>query len=151
MVEHMKAMQAMRDQMMNARTPTELQALMDEHMKTMQEGMAMMKGIKGMGGMHGKEGMPGMMPKAPITPAVMAKERGESNICLDSWLPTSFSLPTRETTIAAATCWIAAAYLVVSRATISGLPFTSTMGSTVRWTCGTRVCSRIACRKNTPT
>jgi hypothetical protein len=56
----MKDMQAMRDKMMNAKTPAERQALMNEHMKTMQEGMAMMKGMKGMGGMHGKEGMPGM-------------------------------------------------------------------------------------------
>jgi len=60
MHEHMKAMQAMRDQMMNARTPTERQALMDEHMKAMHEGMAMMKGMKGMGGMQGKAVMPGM-------------------------------------------------------------------------------------------
>ncbi len=58
--DHMKDMQAMRDKMMNAKTPAERQALMDEHMKTMHEGMAMMKGMKGMGGMHGKAGMPGM-------------------------------------------------------------------------------------------
>ncbi|MDP1645240.1 MAG: hypothetical protein Q8L71_07020 [Thiobacillus sp.] len=56
----MKDMQAMRDKMMDAKTPAERQALMNEHMKTMQEGMAMMKDMKGMGGMHGKEGMPGM-------------------------------------------------------------------------------------------
>mgnify|MGYP006190881491 CR=1 FL=1 len=59
----MKDMQAMRDKMMNAKTPAERQALMDEHMKTMHEGMATMKGMKdmkGMGGMHGKPGMPGM-------------------------------------------------------------------------------------------
>lgn len=60
MPDHMKAMQAMRDKMMNAKTPAERQALMDEHMKSMHEGMAMMKGMKGMGGMHGKGGMPGM-------------------------------------------------------------------------------------------
>ena len=63
MHDHMKAMQAMRDKMMNAKTPAERQALMDEHMKSMHEGMAMMKGMKdmkGMGGMHGKAGMPGM-------------------------------------------------------------------------------------------
>jgi hypothetical protein len=58
--DHMKDMQAMRDKMMNAKTPAERQALMDEHMKTMHEGMAMMKGMKGAGGMHGKAGMPGM-------------------------------------------------------------------------------------------
>ncbi len=60
MHDHMKAMQAMRDKMMNAKTPAERQALMDEHMKAMHEGMAMMKNMKGMGGMHGKAGMPGM-------------------------------------------------------------------------------------------
>jgi hypothetical protein len=63
MHDHMKAMQAMRDKMMNAKTPVERQALMEEHMKSMHEGMAMMKGMKdmkGMGGMHGKAGMPGM-------------------------------------------------------------------------------------------
>lgn len=56
-------MKDMRDRMMNAKTPAERQALMDEHMKTMHEGMAMMKGMKGMkgmGGMHGKAGTPGM-------------------------------------------------------------------------------------------
>ena len=68
MHDHMKDMQAMRDKMMNAKTPAERQALMNEHMKTMQEGMAMMKGMKGMGGMHGKEGMPGMsgMKEMPV-------------------------------------------------------------------------------------
>ena len=63
MHDHMKAMQAMRDKMMNAKTPSERQALMDEHMKSMHDGMATMKGMKdmkGMGGMHGKAGMPGM-------------------------------------------------------------------------------------------
>ena len=32
MHDHMKAMQAMRDKMMNTKTPAERQALMDEHM-----------------------------------------------------------------------------------------------------------------------
>jgi len=64
--QQMKAMQAMRDKMMNAKTPAERQALMEEHMKSMHEGMAMMKcmkDMKGMGGMHGKAGMPGMSGK----------------------------------------------------------------------------------------
>ena len=38
----MKSMQEMHDKMMAARTPEERQALMNEHMKTMQEGMSMM-------------------------------------------------------------------------------------------------------------
>jgi hypothetical protein len=58
--DRMKDMQAMRDKIMNAKTPAERQALMDEHMKTMHEGMTMMKSMKGMGGMHGKAGTPGM-------------------------------------------------------------------------------------------
>ncbi len=46
----MKAMGAMHDQMMAARTPEARNALMAEHMKTMQEGMAMMNGMGGMNG-----------------------------------------------------------------------------------------------------
>ena len=47
----MKAMQAMHDKMMAATTPEARNALMAEHMKTMQDGMGMMKsmGGKGMG------------------------------------------------------------------------------------------------------
>ena len=56
MANHMKAMQEMHDKMMAAKTPEERSALMSEHMKTMQDGMAMMKG---MGGMTG--------PKSPPT------------------------------------------------------------------------------------
>lgn len=37
-----KAMQLMHDKMMNAKTPEERNALMGEHMKTMQDGMLMM-------------------------------------------------------------------------------------------------------------
>ena len=59
MANHMKAMQEMHDRMMAAKTPEERNALMGEHMKTMQEGMSMMKGMGGMGGMGG--------PKSPPT------------------------------------------------------------------------------------
>ena len=59
MANHMKAMQEMHDKMMAAKTPEERNALMGEHMKTMQEGMGMMKGMGGMGGMAG--------PKSPPT------------------------------------------------------------------------------------
>lgn len=58
MANHMKAMQEMHDKMMAAKTPEERNALMGEHLKTMQEGMSMMKGMGGMGG-----GMAG--PKSP--------------------------------------------------------------------------------------
>jgi hypothetical protein len=43
----MKSMQEMHDKMMAAKTPEERQALMNEHMKTMQEGMAMMGQMRG--------------------------------------------------------------------------------------------------------
>ncbi|MDO9603279.1 MAG: hypothetical protein Q7J53_01720 [Hydrogenophaga sp.] len=63
MEDRMKNMQAMRDKIMNAKTPAERQALMDEHMKTMHEGMAMMKGMQGMQGMGGMSGMKDMPMK----------------------------------------------------------------------------------------
>lgn len=52
MDQHMKSMQAMHEKMMSAPSPEARQALMAEHMKTMQEGMTMMKqmGDKGMKG-----------------------------------------------------------------------------------------------------
>lgn len=63
----MKAMREMHDKMMNAKTPAERQALMADHMKTMQDGMDMMKGMGGMGamgaGMGDGKGMPAEMAK----------------------------------------------------------------------------------------
>ena len=65
MDEHMKAMQAMHEKMLAAKTPAERQAHMDEHMKLMQDGMGMMQqmgaGMQGMGGMQGGKGMPANM------------------------------------------------------------------------------------------
>ena len=55
----MKTMQAMHDKMMAAKTPEERSKLMAEHMKSMQDGMAMMEGMSG-GGMKGMQGMQGM-------------------------------------------------------------------------------------------
>jgi hypothetical protein len=52
----MKDMGAMHDKMMAAKTPEERNALMAEHMKTMQGGMAMMNGMSS-GGMGGKGNM----------------------------------------------------------------------------------------------
>ena len=51
----MKAMRQMHDKMMAAKSPDERNALMAEHMKTMQEGMTMMNGMSsaGMGGTGG--------------------------------------------------------------------------------------------------
>ena len=59
----MKNMKAMHDKMMAATTPEERSKLMAEHMKSMQDGMAMMEGMSGagMGGMKGMQGMGGDM------------------------------------------------------------------------------------------
>jgi len=59
----MNAMREMHEKMMSAKTPDEKKALMAQHMKTMQEGMAMMSmmGGSGMAGMQGKKPMPGTM------------------------------------------------------------------------------------------
>ena len=59
---HMKTMQAMHEKMMNAKTPEERSQLMAEHMKTMQDGMAMMDSMPGagMGSMKGMGDMKGM-------------------------------------------------------------------------------------------
>ena len=51
----MKAMREMHDKMMAAKTPEERNALMAERMKTMQDGMAMMKDMSS-GGMAGMKG-----------------------------------------------------------------------------------------------
>ena len=67
MEPHMKAMQEMHQKMMNAKTPAERQALMADHMKAMQGGMAGMQGMSGgMGGMGAASApmaMPGDMAK----------------------------------------------------------------------------------------
>ncbi len=59
----MKAMGEMHEKMMSAKTPEEKMALMAEHMKAMQDGMAMMgmMGGTGMAGIQGKKPMPGNM------------------------------------------------------------------------------------------
>lgn len=54
----MKTMQDMHEKMMGAKTPEERSKLMAEHMKTMQDSMAMMES---MGGMKGMQGMTGNM------------------------------------------------------------------------------------------
>ena len=67
----MKAMQEMHAKMMAAKTPEERQALMAEHMKTMQNGMAMMSE------MHGSSGTPGAAGTAAkprsMSPEMMGK------------------------------------------------------------------------------
>ena len=60
---HMKTMQGTHEKMMNSKTPEERSKMMAEHMKAMQDGMAMMDGMSGagMGGMKGMSGMGGDM------------------------------------------------------------------------------------------
>jgi len=69
MDSQMKTMRDMHARMMNARTPEERQALMAEHMKAMQGGMAAMKGMPGMAGM-------GAMGDGKGMPAEMAQRHG---------------------------------------------------------------------------
>lgn len=72
MEPRMKAMQEMHQKMMGAKTPEERQALMAEHMKAMQGGMAMMKEMHGMQGMGATGGMAGM-GDGKAMPSDMAK------------------------------------------------------------------------------
>ncbi|KRB42386.1 MULTISPECIES: hypothetical protein [unclassified Acidovorax] len=67
----MKAMQDMHRKMQAAKTPAERAALMDEHMKLMQSGMAMM-GSGDSGGMGMGMGMGMMQQGAQAKPAVPA-------------------------------------------------------------------------------
>ena len=73
MEPRMKAMKDMQQKMMATKTPAERQALMADHMKAMQDGMAMMKEMHG--GMRGMQGMGGMagMDHSKGMPAGMAQ------------------------------------------------------------------------------
>jgi len=53
----MKVMRDMHTKMMNAKTPEERQSMMADHMKAMQGGMGMMKGMSGMGAMGNPKAM----------------------------------------------------------------------------------------------
>lgn len=59
----MKSMQEMHDKLRAAKTPEERAALMNEHMKLMHDGMAMMGRMRGGKGGMGMGGMP-MSPEA---------------------------------------------------------------------------------------
>jgi len=74
MEPRMKAMREMHDKMMNAKTPEERNALMADHIKAMQEGMAAMRDMSGMGGMGSMGGM-GAMPDAKGMPADPTKRQ----------------------------------------------------------------------------
>ena len=70
-----KAMQAMHEKMMSAKTPEERNSMMAEHMKSMQDGMKMMEGMAkpGMAGMDGMTGMRGMSAEMSAHHAMMEK------------------------------------------------------------------------------
>jgi hypothetical protein len=55
-MQHTPEMQAMHEKMKNAKTPEERQALMNEHMKTMHQGMDPATCMEGMQGMQRKGG-----------------------------------------------------------------------------------------------
>lgn len=65
--KQMRAMQDMHRRMQAAQTPSERGALMDEHMRLLRSGMAMMRQMRGSGGMGGPGSM-GMMPPQASTP-----------------------------------------------------------------------------------
>ena len=71
MDEHMKAMNGMHERMMRAKTPDERNALMAEHAKLMQDGMAMM------GGMGGRPGPGAMAGGDPAVRQQMMEKRME--------------------------------------------------------------------------
>lgn len=74
MDEQMKTMQGMHDKMMQAKTPEQRSALMPEHIRVMQDSMAMMGGM-GSGGMMGRGGM-GAMDGMKDKPAMGADKGG---------------------------------------------------------------------------
>ena len=55
--QQMRVMRDMHAKMLAAKTPEERAALMDDHMKAMQDGIAMMGSMNGKGGMRGGKGM----------------------------------------------------------------------------------------------
>lgn len=69
----MKAMREMHQRMMNAKTPEEHNALMAEHMKTMQDGMSMMGDTGG----QSQGQMKGSMPADMATRHQMMEKRME--------------------------------------------------------------------------
>jgi hypothetical protein len=71
--QQMMDMRAMHDKMANAKTPEERSALMAEHMKAMQGGMAMMGGMAG----ADKDSMKGGMPSDMATHHQMMEKRME--------------------------------------------------------------------------
>lgn len=71
MDQQMMEMQKMHQQMMDAKTPEERNALMANHMKAMQGGMSMMGGM----GAESKEKMKGRMPSDPAARQQMMEKR----------------------------------------------------------------------------
>ncbi len=73
MESKMKTMREMHEKMMNAKTPEARSALMAEHMKSMQGGMAMMGGMAG----AGQDSMKGAKPADMASRQQMMEKRME--------------------------------------------------------------------------
>lgn len=67
---HMRDMRDMHEKMMAAKTPEQRKALMDQHRKAMQDGMAMMSGMSMMDGMMDRKTAGGK----PMSPQAMQKQ-----------------------------------------------------------------------------
>ena len=67
-----KTMRDMREKMLSAKTPGERNALMSEHLKTMQEGMSMMSGMMGSNARDTK----------PMSPQMMQKQMGMMQVMM---------------------------------------------------------------------
>jgi hypothetical protein len=86
--QQMKAMQDMHQKMQAAKTPAERAKLMEDHMQTMQSGMAMMSqmrgGASGMGGMSGMSGSTsgsmGVMPPSAQGSTGQSQARSNSGM-----------------------------------------------------------------------
>jgi hypothetical protein len=76
----MKAMHDMHQKMMSATTPAERQALMADHMKTMQDGMAMMNDMHSK---YGASAMAGMGPMGSASGASATAGMGNGKVTPD--------------------------------------------------------------------
>lgn len=76
-------MRAMHEKMVAAKTPQERQALMPEHMKTMQDGMRMMESIHGMASGNPPAGMTGMQHDPQMMETRMAMMESMMQMMMD--------------------------------------------------------------------
>ena len=86
-----KSMQAMHEKMMAAKTPEERNALMAEHMKSMQDGMKMMEGMAS----PGMKGMSGMSGDMAAHHAMMEKRMGMMQTMMKMMMDRMAAAPAR--------------------------------------------------------